>query len=261
MFERSSRGISLSDTQELNWKVVLILAGICGIPLIFMGIGFSLISLFDISEWNIGMGNLLIWSAIFAYLVAWAIGIVIGLWFGKKVGLGAPLIESWVNGEPVRERLISILKFSIGAGICVTVAKITADLLLFSSSLPLLLYQWQPIFLPLRLKIPFDQGLGDEIVFHLFWMTILVWIIYKIQKPANNQPTPIGVWIPIVIVSLLAVLKSVIHASSLLAGAQVLVIVSIGMIPFGWLYWKKGIESAMIAHFTSTLLLVLLTLM
>jgi hypothetical protein len=41
---------------------------------------------------------------------------------------------------------------------------------------------------------------------------------------------------------------------------QYAVIILAGAIPFGWLYWKKGIESALVAHVTSSLVLVLFTL-
>jgi hypothetical protein len=41
---------------------------------------------------------------------------------------------------------------------------------------------------------------------------------------------------------------------------QYAAIILAGAIPFGWLYWKRGIESALVAHFVSSVALVLLSL-
>ncbi|PKL71234.1 MAG: CPBP family intramembrane metalloprotease, partial [Methanobacteriales archaeon HGW-Methanobacteriales-2] len=37
--------------------------------------------------------------------------------------------------------------------------------------------------------------------------------------------------------------------------ARAIVLNGIGAIIFGWLYWKKGLESAMISHFSADIVL------
>ena len=37
--------------------------------------------------------------------------------------------------------------------------------------------------------------------------------------------------------------------------ARAIILNGIGGIVFGWLYWKKGLESAMVSHFTSDMVL------
>lgn len=195
--------------------------------------------------------------AMLTVIIGWSTLIFIGLFVGMRVGLGAPLLESWTKGEAIKDRVVSTLKISFALGIFVALAKFGLDRIILSNFIPSLMLQWKEIPFVLRWLIPFQQGIGDEIVLRLFWMTILVWIIYKIQKPENNQPTTIGVWIPILIVTILPIPAAFLHSLGLTL--QFLIITVIGSIVFGWLYWKKGIESALIAHFTSSVLLVLLS--
>ena len=197
---------------------------------------------------------------VLAQVVGLGLIILFGLLIGKRVGLGAPLLESWQNGENIRDRGVTILKISSGLGVVVALAKFALDRFLFSHYVPSILIQWKQMPFEWRLLIPFDQGIGDEIALRLFWMTILVWIIYTIQKPENNKPTAIGVWIPILLVTIISIPGILFWAATPLVKLQLTILTALGGIAFGWLYWKKGIESAIIAHFCSSMALVLLSL-
>src|SRR3712207_714513 len=40
-----------------------------------------------------------------------------GLFLANRIGLGAPILEAWLNGEPVRERLKAIVRPSLVTGV------------------------------------------------------------------------------------------------------------------------------------------------
>jgi membrane protease YdiL (CAAX protease family) len=91
-----------------------------------------------------------------------------------------------------------------------------------------------------------------------------VWITFKIKKSGDGNPTIIGIWLSIIIA---AVLFGIGHlpATAQIVDLTGIVIVraivlnGIGGIIFGWLYWKKGLESAMIAHFSTDIVLHVIT--
>ncbi|HMA05027.1 MAG TPA: hypothetical protein VKO45_03785 [Methanomicrobiales archaeon] len=200
---------------------------------------------------------------VLTYLVLVAIlgGLIYAaLYLGKKVGLGAPLLEGWTKGEPVRDRALSALKIALAVGLGVAMAKYLLDLLVFSPFVPATLSQWGQAPLPFLLPIPFQQGIGDEIVSRLFWMTVIVWIIWKIRGSGNEPLGGPTYWACILMAGLISIPGLMLSGTPGLVILQYAVLILAGAIPFGWLYWKKGIESALVAHFTSSVILVLLSL-
>jgi len=91
-------------------------------------------------------------------------------------------------------------------------------------------------------------------------MTVIVWIFYKIKKTPEGKPTTIGISLAIIITAILfgighlPITGSIIAITPLVI-ARAIVLNGIGAIIFGWLYWKKGLESAMISHFSADIVL------
>jgi hypothetical protein len=194
-----------------------------------------------------------------AQVLVLGILICIGLSLGKGLGLGAPLLEGWTKGEPVREQAVSALKASLALGFCVAAAKYLLDHFIISQFVPTALSQWTGTPLLLILAIPFQQGIGDEIYYRLFWMTVLVWISHKLQGQGNNPVKNTGIWAGILVAGLFSILIPFLSGATILVRVQYAAIILTGGIPFGWLYWKKGIESALLAHFASSVVLLLLS--
>ena len=254
--------IFMDPKSVINWKVFGILLTVSILHLLFALIIVTILRVAYVRtvpfEFMVD-----VFPALLVVFQAMGLGmqIFIGLYLGKRVGMGAPLLESWLDGGIIRGRVVSILKLSLVLGIIVAGLKFFVDRFIFSQFVPSLLLQWKQIPFEFRWVIPFQQGIGDEISYRLFWMTILIWIIYKIQKPENNQPATLTFWIPILIVSVFSGLSPLFWGASLLITLQYLFFSYIGGIVFGWLYWKKGIESAIIAHFLSSMVLVCLSFM
>jgi membrane protease YdiL (CAAX protease family) len=102
-------------------------------------------------------------------------------------------------------------------------------------------------------------GITEELLMRFGLMTFLVWLSAQItgSYKASNY------WIGVAISSLLfaaghlpIVFQSVANPSAGLI-SYVLIGNSIGGLIFGWLYWKKGLESAMIAHILAHVVMVI----
>jgi membrane protease YdiL (CAAX protease family) len=194
-------------------------------------------------------------------IVLFGLAIFIGLHLARKVGLGLPILEGWLEGREVKSYLISILGISIGLGILAGILIIGLDHLFSFAGVPINVTQasinppaWQGFL------ASFYGGINEEVLLRLFIMTLIVWMSSKIKKTEEGMPTSTGIWLAIIIA---AVIFGIGHLPAVMAITTVtpLVIVrtiilnGVGGIIFGWLYWKKGLESAMISHFSADIVL------
>ncbi|MDW7733724.1 MAG: CPBP family glutamic-type intramembrane protease [Methanolobus sp.] len=189
------------------------------------------------------------------------ISILTGIFLGKRVGLRTPVLESLFRGRGLPAGFYSSLKLSMLLGIVAGTSIFAFDRFVFSafgepftvllSSPPL----WQ------RFLYSFYAGIVEEIVLRFFLVTLLVWISWKIKRTPENLPTDAGVWLSILVVS---TIYSVGHISRLSSSVDsnpmpILGIVLLSLVTgciFGWLYWKKGLESSIIANLAATLTLL-----
>ena len=106
----------------------------------------------------------------------------------------------------------------------------------------------------------FYGGINEEILLRLFLMTLIAWIIFKIKKTEEGKPTSIGMWLAIILASVIFGIGHLPTAMTIatltpLLTIKVIILNAVGGIIFGWLYWKKGLESAMISHFSADIVL------
>ena len=189
-----------------------------------------------------------------------AIAIFIGLFLGKKVSLGAPIIEDWLNAESLENRLRPIAKMSIVLGILVGITLFILDRFAFALFIePVTAHQaetplWQ------RFLVSFYAGIGEEVFMRLFLMTLIVWIIHKLMGKKDIIPSDKGVWLSIIIVSVVFGLGHLPMTATFMEITPLVVIRAIVLngiagIVFGWLYWKKGLLAAIISHFSADIIL------
>ncbi|MDR3086164.1 MAG: CPBP family intramembrane metalloprotease [Christensenellaceae bacterium] len=202
---------------------------------------------------------LVLLSALVNNLILLVPCLFLGLLLGGRLGLGLPIIEGALRGEPSLKRLKSILPISVGCGalgFALTVLlslpfwDLTLSLLKIESALP----PWK------GLLASFYGGIVEESMFRLFLLSLFIWITTKIKRAEDGSPTKLGVWISIVVVGILFGLGHLGITSDLTAieGSVVLRAVLLNgslSLFLGWLYWRKGLESAIIAHFTADIFL------
>jgi membrane protease YdiL (CAAX protease family) len=105
--------------------------------------------------------------------------------------------------------------------------------------------------------VSITAGVREEILFRLFLLTLFAWIGSILRKKPNILPPNWILWIATL---LAAVLFGFVHlpgtaAIGLLLDSLVitraLVLNGLGGVVFGWLYWTRGLESAILAHFSA----------
>lgn len=243
----------------INWKLFFILLISCVVTSI-------LVLPYTLSISNLPSQKLprLALAQSFESIVEFSIAILIGLYLMRKVGFDLPILNAWLAGkkDEAKRNLRSILRLSVGLGVLAT-ALITVLSLLYVPFHSLV--QQSGVSVPLwqSFLAIFYGGVGEETLFRLFLMTLLVWISFKIKKTSSGKPTSLGIWLAIIISAIIFGLGHLPVASTYVSINTTTIteaIVNNGIVGIicGWLYWKKGFESAMIAHFSADVVLHLI---
>ena len=198
--------------------------------------------------------------SLFQTAVLLGIAIFFGLFLSKKVNLGAPILENLLVNLPIKERLKSVVGLSVKLGAMVGVLIIGFDYIFIQFMEPISFVQaplWQG-FLG-----SFYGGIVEEILLRLFLVTLLVWIMWRFSKSRDGKPSSVTVSIAIVAAAIIFGLghlpaTAVLTTITPLIIFRAVILNGIGGVVFGWLYWKRGLESAMIAHFTADIVLLVI---
>jgi membrane protease YdiL (CAAX protease family) len=196
-------------------------------------------------------------------LVLFAIATFLGLLFSKKIGMGLPILENILEGKNQTKELKSILPLSIGlgvlAGILILAAIIPIDKLIPEfQNMKITLSPWKGFL------ASFYGGIAEEVLMRLFVVSLLVWITFKIKKDKNGKPTVFGIWLSIILAAImfglghLPATAGIVELNAIVV-TRAIILNGIGGVIFGWLYWKKGLESAIIAHFSTDIVLHVIT--
>lgn len=188
----------------------------------------------------------------------------VGLFLAKRVGLGLPFVEAWLNKTPPPEAWRRVRTSAIVMGIVAALIVIGLETLYFvpqmaaaglsfpeSTQPPI----WQSFL------ASFYGGITEEVMVRLFLMTLLVWLGGKVSHTGEGQPTPTIFWLAIVIAAIIFGLGHLPTTAALgvplnnLIVTRAILLNGIPGIVFGWLYWKRGLESAMVAHFSADIVL------
>ena len=91
-------------------------------------------------------------------------------------------------------------------------------------------------------------------------MSLIVWITYKLRRIKEGVPTKTGVWLAIITVSVVFGLGHLPMTAVFISITPVVVIRAfvlngIAGVVFGWLYLQKGLEAAIISHFSADIIL------
>ena len=243
----------------INWKLflILLLAGIVA-NIAVLPYAFSL-GVIHVEELPVPL-PVAVLIQIVQVTVFFAVAIFFGLLLGRKVGLGIPFVESWLQGEKIKISFAPILRISAFLGTVIGAAIFVLDRYIFSIFIePITAFQETPPIWT-RLLASFYGGVAEEIAMRFFLTTLVVWITYKIKRTKDGLPTNFGVWLAIILISALFGLGHLPMTARFTEITTIVVVRAIILnglagITFGWLYWKKGLEAAMISHFTTDIVL------
>ena len=105
-----------------------------------------------------------------------------------------------------------------------------------------------------RFAVCFYGGIDEEVLTRLFLLTVFAWLGTKVLPQRKPQLSGATFWVANIVVAILFGLGHLPSASLVMRITPTVVVLAIVLngvaaIPFGYLYWKRGLESAMIAHF------------
>ncbi len=206
--------------------------------------------------------------------VMFGIAIFAGLFCAGRTGLGTPILDSAARGEPVAGKVRAILPLSIILGVLGTLLLLALEIFLFqpalhsqlgSSAQALNLQTGQPAAWK-GLLASFYGGIAEEVLLRLFVMSLLVWLGSFLGRTAEGKPTAAVVWTANILAAVLFGLGHLPATATLVPLTPLIVVRAVVLngllgIAFGWLYWKRGLEAAIVAHFSADIILhVLLAL-
>lgn len=237
-------------TKKINLKLFCLLVGAGVVTgLMVMPFTFALIELPD----DVPM-SLLVAAQTVQLFVILSIVCFVGLKLINKTELaGFPVLDEHTAGAKSAATKKSIVTEAVCWGLlgglltvllCLPFWKLSVDLLAVEMKVAL----WKSIL------ACFYGGIAEEVIFRLGMMTFLVWLFGKCKLQKS------GYWLAIIITGVIfglghigitggltSITFDVILRAVLLNGSLSVI--------YGVLYWKRGLESAMIAHFSTDVVL------
>lgn len=199
-------------------------------------------------------------TAILTTLVCWA-----GVTSAQRVGLRMDFVESWIHGSPRPDWDRVALRWVILAGVAAAISIIVLDAWVF---LPLMPEPAQPIDVQAAawkgLLASFYGGITEELLLRLGFLSTLTWLgLWLIRRATGDRQRPPGpglMWTCILLAALLFGLGHLPATAALwpLTGivvARALILNGLAGVVFGYIYWRRGLEYAMVGHFSADIVL------
>jgi Type II CAAX prenyl endopeptidase Rce1-like len=188
----------------------------------------------------------------------------LGLFFGRKIGRGLPYLEyRYFGGPQPAQPLRSIVGPALGwaAGMALLAFAIDAFFYrVLGATLPAaeIHARLPPVHGELRagLLASLTAGYTEEVAMRLFLMSLLVWLAARLLGAgASGGRLTAAFWIGNLLSTLPfgwlhTGLVELFGAPAPVYTLRTLLIVAGPGLAFGWLYWKRGLEAAILSHFT-----------
>jgi membrane protease YdiL (CAAX protease family) len=169
-------------------------------------------------------------------------------WPAAGLGLGTPLNSALATAAG-RARFARAAWLYVLAGIGMAGAMIDLDRVLFAGVSRQRIRMMGGLPFLTRLEIVLESAIAEEIVFRLVLSTLVAWFAARVLSRRGPRSQPAAIWIGIVTA---AVLFGLAHVANLPdvphPYLRAIVLNGVAGIALGWLYWYRGLESAMVAH-------------
>lgn len=173
----------------------------------------------------------------------------VGAGLAWRLGLHAPVAEALVSGRPVGPALRPQVAPGLVGGAFGAVL-LTAAPSVAPEAITALAGQWDP---PLWVRVLYG-GVTEEVMVRWGVMTGLVWLGWRLVQRRDGAPTPAVLWAAVVGSSLLFGAGHLPAAAALVGSLSPSVVAYVvlansafGLVA-GWLYWRRGLEAAVLAH-------------
>ena len=184
-----------------------------------------------------------------------SIAVLVGVVLASKVGLSSPVAEAAVSGgdsvSAFKPQIIPGIVGGLAGGVSLILIATVLKPFLSPEVLARLSEFGKVLPLPTRLLY---GGIIEELLLRWGLMTLLVWAAWRLFQKGRGQPKP-AFFVGAILVSSLVFAIGHLPVAFLLFPEPTLALIlfaivansAFGLIA-GYLYWKKGLESAMIAH-------------
>jgi membrane protease YdiL (CAAX protease family) len=200
-------------------------------------------------------------------IIQTAILLAIAVFFGAKLAraIGVCVFALFpadsVDGHVFGVR--GILKYGIPTGVIAAVAIYIADRIFLVFFTPTLSVTTTHVAVWKTLLASLYGGVVEEVLLRLFVLSFVAWILAKLTGRAKPSENGILMWSAIVISSILFGLGHLPATASLAVitpavVVRAIVLNGIGGLLFGWLFWKRGLETGIVAHFFADIVLLVL---
>lgn len=261
--------IVLSTKRTWNWKVFLVLVGMV-LTASFAILPYSLYlqnasnetDASHVVSWELILVNTLVNGLIIAALGG------IGLALANRIGLGLPFVEGRVRGEAVPHRFRSITAIAWITAVVFVLTILLLQTVVFQlpvkamfeelgTAIPEEAYA-APLY---RLLAAISAAITEETLFRLFGLSLLSWLGGLFFHDPDGRPKLAVLWVANILLALAFGAAHLQTASAIgtplntLVITRTIVLNSLGGLAFGWLFWTFGLESAMLAHFLTDVIL------
>lgn len=198
-------------------------------------------------------------------LIYWPLGLA-GLLVSRRLGLGLPYLSALIEGRALPGSWRRVLALGIVTGFFSGVAVLllsgilapllAGELVQMGTAQASLPNAWQ------GLMASISAGINEEILLRLFLLSLLAWVLQRLflRRSAGMPPRAV-LWTANILAAVIFGLLHIPNLSTmgvpvtpLLVTYLILLNGAAGLV-FGWLYWKFGLECAMLAHFSADIVL------
>lgn len=184
-----------------------------------------------------------------------ALCVALGMWAAPRVGFDAPAVRAWAERRPAWPALRPQFAPAAWGGLAIAVMLVGFWSVVRSQAFAAPVTAFE---LPLATKLLYG-GIVEELLLRWGVMSLFVWIAWRLGGGARPVPAwPI--WTGLIASSMLFAAGHLPVLFVLLPDAPAWFVgfaLTGNFIPgmvFGWLFWRRGLEAAMIAHALAHLL-------
>ena len=198
-----------------------------------------------------------LWAITVASLVQSSVLLALAVWSGivlaPKVSLRAPAFEAAVTARSIGEALRPQWLPALAAGAIGGAALYAIG----GYAAPAAIAEVQQRFsLPILGRVLYG-GITEELLLRWGLMTVMVWLAWRILQRGSGGPRAAHVWLAILASALLFGAGHLPAAAVLIGRLTVEVVLfvvgvnSVFGVLFGYLFWRYGLEAAILAHATT----------
>jgi hypothetical protein len=172
-------------------------------------------------------------------------------WPPPPLGLGPPLNIMLLSAE-TRPQLARTWWIGPLTGLATAALMAGSDFLLFGGATIHATPSYAEEGLSTRVLIAIFGSLSEELVVRAGIATLVAWGAYKILRDRTANPVRLAQWIGVLAGAAFLAWAHVGQVEEANRFWRIMTFNGIGNVAYGWLYWSRGFETALLAHMTVT---------